>query len=223
MKRPLETSDRRKAERLDTEAKALEAQVQQRLRDMDRGHTEQLCERYRHLVPAERIQKVKDSPTIFEEHGDFERSRREAGGSEPGDGKKVVGFYLGNFESAHVDMDDPQAEKAAIHERVHQLSDPGAQEVFGKKLYEGATEDLAIKELGRQPNPELPHSYPQERVTAQELRKLCGDNAVDRAYFRGDAGELRARLDRCLGKESLKDLEDKAMSSQERAERDDGE
>jgi hypothetical protein len=225
MKRFPERLDRRKAERLDAEARALEAQLQQRLRDLDRFHTERLCERYRHLVPAERIQKVKDLPTVFEERKDFERSYEHAGGRRPPEGKRVAGFAQGTDEAAHVDMDDLQLEKTAIHERVHQLSDPRAREVLGEKLHEGVTEDLAVKELGRQPNPELPRSYPQERATAQELRKMCGDDAIDRAYFAGDTRGLRTCLEHRLGKENLTKLEDKANAAtlQDRAERDDGE
>jgi len=225
MKRPMETLDHRKAERLEAEAKALEAQVQQRLRDLDRFHTEQLCERYRHLVPADRIQKVKDLPTAFEERRDFERSYERADGRRPPEGKRVIGFSQGTNEAAHVDMDDPQLEKTAIHERMHQLSDPRAREVLGEKMHEGITEDLAIKELGRQPNPELPRSYPQERAAAQELRKMCGDDAVDRAYFAGDARELRVCLEHRLGKNNLAKLEDKVDGAalQEHAEKDDGE
>jgi hypothetical protein len=210
MKRLPERLDRRKTERLDAEAKGLEAQLQQRLRDLDRFHTERLCERYRHLVPAERIQKVKDLPTVFEERKDFERSYERADGRRPPEGKRVIGFAQGPEKPAHVDMDDLQLEKTAIHERVHQLSDPRAREVLGEKLHEGVTEDLAVKELGRQPNPELPHSYPQERATAQELRKVCGDGAVDRAYFQGDTRELRVCLERRLGKENLDTLEQTA-------------
>jgi len=210
MKRNLERWESHKAERLDAEAKALEERIQQRLRDIDRFHTERLCERYRHLVPAERIQKVKDLPTVFEERKDFERSYERADGRRPPEGKRVIGFAQGPEKPAHVDMDDLQLEKTAIHERVHQLSDPRAREVLGEKLHEGVTEDLAVKELGRQPNPELPHSYPQERATAQELRKVCGDDAVDRAYFAGDTRELRVCLERRLGKENLDTLEQTA-------------
>lgn len=225
MKRGLETLDRRKAERLDAEAKALEAQVQQRLRDLDRFHTERLCERYRHIVPADRIQKVKDLPTVFEGRKDFERSYERVDGRRPPEGKRVVGFAQGADEAAHVDIDHPHLEKTAIHERLHQLSDPRARETLGEKVHEGITEDLAIKELGRQPNPELPRSYPQERLAAQELRKMCGDDAVDRAYFAGDTRELRTCLDHRLGKENLTKLEDKmnGATPQEQAERDDGE
>ena len=192
-----------KDEGLDREAKALEAQVQQRLRDTDRFHTERLCQRYGNLVPSERIQRVKDLPTVFEDHQSFERSRLATGVPEPGQGKEVIGFYPGNFESAHVDMDDPQVEKTAIHERVHELSDPQAKQILTDRLYEGVTEDLAIRELGRQPNPELPACYPQERLGAQELRRMCGDGAVDKAYFQGDATDLRTCLDGRLGRENL--------------------
>jgi len=138
-------------------------------------------------------------------------------GRRPPEGKRVVGFAQGADEAAHVDMDDLQLEKTAIHERLHQLSDPRARETLGEKLHEG--------ELGREPNPELPQCYPQERATAQELRKMCGDDAVDRAYFAGDTRELRVCLEHRLGKDNLAKLEDKVDGAalQEHVERDDGE
>jgi len=199
----------RKDEGLDREAKAMEAQVQQRLRETDRFHTERLCQRYGDLVPAERIQRVKDLPTVFEDHGNFERSRLAAG-ARPDKGTSVIGFSQGTAEAAHVNIDDFQSEKTAIHERLHQLSDPRAAELLGRRLNEGVTEDLAIKELGRQPNPELPTCYAQERLGAQELRRMCGDGAVDNAYFRGDATDLRTCLDARLGHENLDRLKDAA-------------
>ncbi|MBM4023961.1 MAG: hypothetical protein FJ280_00920 [Planctomycetes bacterium] len=170
---------------------------------MDRLHTERLCDRYRHLVPPERVRQVKDMPVLFEDRHDFERSYREAGGANPPEGTQAVGFSLGTLEPAHVDMHDLQLEKTAIHERVHQLSDPRAREALGEKFYEGVTEDLAIKELGHQPNPELPRCYPRERAAAQELRRICGDDAVDRAYFAGDTRQLGVCLERRLGKDNL--------------------
>ena len=130
----------------------------------------------------------------------------EARVSEPGDGRTVVGFYPGHFESAHVDMDDPQAEKTAIHERLHQLSDPGAEQRLGKQWNEGITEDLAIKERGKQPNSGLPPSYPQECANAQDLRRICGDDAVNRSYLSGDCTALWKNLDRHLGRENLDKL-----------------
>jgi hypothetical protein len=208
MKHPLETPDRRKTAQgeIDAAIKEMEVPVRQRLQKLDKLHTERLCERYSHLVPAERIQKVKDLPTVFENRMNFERSRREAGVAKPNDGNEVVAFYPGNFESAHVNMDNPQAEKNAIHERVHELSDPRAVAILGERFNEGTTENLAIKELGHEPSPELPPSYPQERAAAQELQRMCGDNTVDRAIFAGDSRQLWASLDRSLGKENLDKL-----------------
>jgi hypothetical protein len=210
MKRRLERWKSRKAERLDAEAKALEERIQQRLRDIDRFHTERLCERYRHLVPPERIQKVKDLPTVFEDRKAFERSYAQADGRKPPEGHQVAGFSRYTLEPAHVDMDNPQLRKNAVHERVHQLSDPRARELLGEKVHEGITEDVAIKELGEEPNAELPRSYSQERATARKLRELCGDGAVDRAYFQGDARELRSCLEHRLGKGNLEKLKDAA-------------
>lgn len=191
---------------LDDDARSLEECIQKRLRDIDRFHTERLCDRYRHLVPPERIRQVKDLPVRFEDRRDFERSCREAQVPDPREGTQVVGFSQGALEPPHVDMDEVQLRKNAIHERVHQLSDPRAKEVLGEKFCEGVTEDLAIKELGEEPNPDLPRSYSRERAMAQKARELSGDDAVDRAYFRGDASKLRSCLERSLGEENLDKL-----------------
>jgi hypothetical protein len=207
-----EIHEQRKAD-IDAEAKALERRAQQRLRDVEHFHTERLCDRYRHLVPPERIHRVKDLSTCFEERRDFEESYREAGGAKPAEGTRVVGFSRDTLESAHVDMDEPQVRKNTIHERIHQLSDPRAKKLLGEKFYEGVTEDIAIKELGEEPNPDLPRSYPRERAMARKARELCGERAIERAYFQGDDSELRSCLERRLGKESLGKMEQAVENS----------
>lgn len=210
---------------IDAAIKEMDASARRRLQESDRFHTERLCERYRHLVPAETIRKVKDLPTIFENEKDFERSRREAGLVEPGDGRKVVGFYPRNFKSPHVNMDAPEAEETAIHERVHEISHPRADKILGTELVEGITEDLAIRELGHEPA--NPSGYAEERAAAQKLAQRFGDDTLERTLLTGDAREFYTRLDQCLGKENLgnlENLEDKATAdaSQESTENDDG-
>jgi hypothetical protein len=205
-----EVSGRADLDRLD---KQVENRLQQQLQETDRLYTERLCQRYRDLVPSERIRAVQDLPTAFEDRKHFEQSYLRATGEKPAE--NVVGFSRGPIEPAHVATDHLQMRKTIIHERLHQLSDPGASERLGRKLDEGITEDLAIKELGNEWNPELPRSYPEERVMAHKVRELCGDRAVDRAYFQGDARELRTCLDSRLGKDSLDKFENMADRSPE--------
>lgn len=207
-----EISGRADLDRLD---KQVENRLQQQLRETDQLYTERLCQRYRDLVPPETIRAMQDQPTVFEDRKHFEQSYLRADGQRPAE--DVVGFSRGPIEPAHVATDHLQMRKTIIHERLHQLSDPGAAERLGPKLDEGITEDLAIKELGSEWNPELPRSYPEERAMAHKVRELCGDRAVDRAYFQGDTRELRTCLDDHLGKGSLDKLKELADRSSEQA------
>ncbi len=206
MNHPLrETSERADVARLE---KQIDERLQQQLRETDRLYTERLCQRYRDLVPPERIQAVKDLPTVFEDRKHFEQSYLRDGDEKPPE--TVVGFSRNTLEPAHVATDHLQMRKTTIHERLHQLSEPGSDRRLGKRLNEGITEDLAIKELGQEWNPELLRSYPEERAVAHRVREVCGDTAVDRAYFQGDVRELRSCLERRLGKGNLDTLADMA-------------
>ena len=202
-----EISGRAELERLD---KQVQDQMQQQLREMDRHYTEQLYQRYRSLVPPERIHAMKDLPTVFEDRKHFEQSYLRADGMKPAE--NVVGFSQGTSEPAHVATDHLQMRKTIIHERLHQLSDPRAVEQLGRGLDEGITEDLAIDELGSEWNPELLRSYPEQRALAHNLRDLCGNDSINDAYFQGDVGKLRICLDDRLGKGSLDKLKEMADS-----------
>lgn len=217
MKRPSrEISSRADLDRLE---KQFEDRLQQQLRETDRLYTERLCQRYRDLVPPERIRAMKDLPTVFEDRKRFEQSFLRATGEKPPE--DVVGFSRKTVEPAHVATDHLQTRKTIIHERLHQLSDPAADRLLGKGMDEGITEDLTIKEMGQDWNPELPPSYPRERAAAHKLRELCGDRAVDRAYFQGDVRELRVCLNDRLGKgglDKLKDMADRPARSEPESE-----
>ena len=218
MKRPSnEISERHDVDHLE---KQIDQRVQSYCREIDREATERLCERYRDLVPAERIQAVKDLPCVFEDRKQFERSYREATNGKDAEG--VVGFSRHTLEPAHVETEHEQIRKTTIHERLHQLADPRAEQILGTKMNEGVTEDLAIREMGSEWDHELPRSYVKERALASQVREMCGDQAVDRAYFQGDTRELKACLDRNLGKKNLdrlENLKDESDAKQLAAER----
>lgn len=203
-----EISERTDVERLQRQ---IEDRLQQQLRETDRLYTDRLCQRYRELVPPERINAIKDLPTVFEDRGQFEQSYLHATGEKPAD--NVVGFAGGTDEPAHVATDHTQMRKTIIHERLHQLSEPGSAERLGKRLNEGITEDLAVKELGSEWDSSLPPSYPEERALAHKLRETCGDRAVERAYFQGDVRELRSCLEGRLGEANLHGLAEMADRS----------
>lgn len=171
---------------------------------------ERLCQRDRDLIPPERIQRVENLPTNYEARERFERSCRKDKVQLVQGADRVVGYSQGDSKPAHVDIDNPQWEKTVVHERLHQLADPSAEQQLGKRTTEGITEDLAIKEMGAKWDPELPRSYSRERALAHNVRELCGDQAVDQAYFRGDTRELRTCLDRQLREGNLDKLKNMA-------------
>jgi hypothetical protein len=145
-------------------------------------------------------------PTQFEEREAFDRSLAKAA-SKPIDGGRVLGYSRFDAEAAHVAVDHLEIPKTIAHERLHQLSDPKAPKELGRPLYEGVTEDLAIDIIGAESSQPSQRCYPVERALAKEAREIAGDDAVERAYFAGDAGELRRRLDQQLGPGGLERLQ----------------
>ena len=124
-----------------------ECHFQKYLRETDQGIVDSLSQRYRHVALPERIKALTDLPTQFEERDRFDQSLRVAGGEPPPSGR-VLGFSRYGSESAHVAVDHLQIPKTIAHERLHQLSDPYAPEILGRRLYEGMTEVLAREEIG---------------------------------------------------------------------------
>ena len=165
--------------------------------DIDRAAVDTLAEKYGHLVPEERIRAMRDLPTQFEDRKQFRASFTKAAGERPG--REVAGFSHGLDTPAHVLIENMQdVPEIVFHERTHQLSDPGAEQILGRPLYEGATEDIAFN--AAQLNPEIwpAQGYPEETRLASRLRETVGREAYEKAYFQGDATELRQNFERCL-------------------------
>ena len=119
---------------------------------------------------------------------------------------RILGYSFGASESPRVATDYLEVPHVIFHERLHTLSAPGIERELGKGLDEGITEELAIDNLGAEPLEGDWESYSRERETARELRTLCGDEAIESAYFQGDTRALRACLDRELGPQGLERL-----------------
>jgi hypothetical protein len=184
----------------------IEAGDTQKLRtyfqDVDEQTVKVLAEKYGHLVPPARLENLANQPTHFETPADFEENYRAAFGQPPE--PSLVG-YTKRGHSAHVSTEDIAGiPEAVVHERLHQLEDPRAEKILGTKLSEGITEDLAIETSGREPVIGDPVAYPEGRASAQFLRKLVGDKAVEEAYFQGNPTTLKLRLD-----EAFKDKAEK--------------
>lgn len=175
----------------------IEAADTQKLRtyfqDVDEQTVKVLAERYEHLVPPERLENMANQPTHFETPPDFEKNYRAAFGQPPEPG---LAGYTERGHPAHVSTEDMAGvPETVVHERLHQLADPQAEQILGTKLCEGITEDLAIETSGQEPGIDDPVAYREGRASAQVLRNMVGDDAVEKAYFQGETTELKARLD----------------------------
>jgi hypothetical protein len=164
--------------------------------DVDEQTVKVLAEKYGHLVPPDRLKHMANQPTQFETPENFVDNYRAAFGEQPEPG--VVGYTEAGHPS-HVSTEDMAGvPETAMHERLHQLADPRAEQILGTKLCEGITEDLAIETSGQEPEPGDPVAYPEERASAHALRNAAGNDAVEEVYFKGDPTTLKARLDGAL-------------------------
>lgn len=93
--------------------------------------------------------------------------------------------------------------RTVAHERLHQLGDPRFRGTLGSRLDEGATEHLASRISGDLAIRDLPRAYPAEGRIVQMLEAGVGDQALARAYFRGEMEPLRRAVDRQLGRGAL--------------------
>lgn len=167
--------------------------------DVDEQTVKILTEKYGHLVPPERLERMANQPTEFETPKDFVRNYRETFGERPEPG--VVG-YTQPGQPAHVSTEDMAGvPETTVHERLHQMSDEKAPEILGNQRYEGVTEDLALKAAEQEPLPGDRVAYPEERAAANSLRSRVGDVAVDEAYFKGDPTKLSEQLSSILEKD----------------------
>lgn len=85
------------------------------------------------------------------------------------------------------------------HERLHQLSHPKFSSAFGPKFNEGVTESFTRQIYTDMSLINAPKVYVTERRVADMLMARVGEEPVARAYFRGEIGALRKRLDADLG------------------------
>lgn len=163
--------------------------------DLDRAAVDTLEKRFGNLVPEERLQAMRDLPTRFDDRTGFEVSFKKETGERPEKG--VSGFCERTDGRAHISTEDTDTiPEIVMHERVHQLGDPAAERIFGDKLYEGVTEDIALDAAQLDPEHWPAQGYPEKRARAAELRQACGSDAIEKAYFQGDATAMRQNLER---------------------------
>ena len=169
--------------------------------DMDKACVDHIAEAYRHFVPEERIAAMRELPTVFENRGEFVNAYERVSETTPE--KNVSGFSRGLESKAHVSIDSlSDVSEITMHERIHQASHSDAERILGTPMYEGITQDLTIEQIEREPEPGELTGYPEERRAAHLLREVCGDPAIENAYFRGNASDLKICLDQNLGETS---------------------
>jgi len=161
--------------------------------DLDKAAVERLEELYGNSVPEETIARMKELPSSFEFGDSFEESYAEMTGENPPPG--VMGFSSGLEVPAHIRIDEFEGvPETTLHERMHQLAHPEAPRLFGRPLYEGVTENLSLSAGEVDVNAEL-QAYPNETREARRISDLCGEGAVEKAYFEGDDSDLLECVD----------------------------
>ena len=189
---------------------AQEYRLEHYFSETDRAAVNQLAERYNGLIPPERIEAVRQNDSIFTSDRElFDSVYESETGDCPEPGSKVLGYTRGAAEGPRIATDYLEVPRTIYHERLHQFSAPGIEKEIGSRLDEGITEELAIDNLGAEPLDGPGQTYPEERAAAREIRELCGDEAVEKAYFQGDTQALRACLDRELGPQGLERLRER--------------
>jgi hypothetical protein len=177
------------------------------LTDMDKVAVEAIGERFGSFIPADRLKKVPDIASKFESSHELRKAYREETGHKASD--RLAGFTTADSPAQISVTNMSCVPETILHERIHQLASPDAKRLFGDKLYEGMTQDLAIEVLGQEPQAGDLTGYPVERDRAHNVRKLLGTEAVCRAYFQGDAKALQTAIDRVMRERPLAGSQDK--------------
>lgn len=196
-------TERRMEEQLE---QGYQHQMEKYLRETDHAAVEHLAEKFQDRVPPERIEAMRELPTSYEDRETFERNYLQENGQPTEPNEYLLGYSKGIERPAHVATDNLEFTRTTYHERLHQLSHPGIEQELGTRLDEGITEEFAVETAGTTSIQEGYESYPRERAIAHELREMCGDDAIEKAYFEGDTCELRQCLDRNLGAGGLERL-----------------
>jgi hypothetical protein len=167
-------------------------------RDMDKAVVDHLAKVFQGKVPPERMSAMRNLPTRFETHVDFAANYEKTTGKKLEQG--TAGYSQHLEAPAHVDVQSLDGvPEDLLHERIHQLSHPGSERILGRSKNEGITQLFTLEQLGRMPEPGELTGWPEERRSAQLLQEVCGKDAIEKAYFQGDAKELQSRLEHHLG------------------------
>ncbi len=186
-------------------------QVERNFRELDGEAIDRISEKYGHIIGPDRIRAMKDLPSVLES----QESLEHAFGASSVDQGTVLGFSRGLESPAHILREQPEVNVTLHHERMHQAAHPNARAELGEQLDEGMTEKFALDTLSiRESELALP-AYSRELEVARALDVECGTDAAEKAYFEGDANELRTCLEEKLGRGALDQLKHKLQELDE--------
>lgn len=171
------------------------------LREVDQGTLKKIEQRFGEHIPAGRLKEARAVPTTFLSHDQYQ-ARLKAVYPElsAAEREQVVGDFL---KRPFADRNQVLLSRTVAHERLHQLRDPRFRGTLGRRLDEGATEHLASRISGDLGIRDLPKAYPAEGRIVAMMEARVGEQALARAYFRGETEPLRQALDRQLGRGAL--------------------
>ena len=219
----------RETEKFDQEAWARHRLEQ----DLDNKAIDRLQIRHGQWIPPERVADARKEAATFQEKSDFEAELAER---EPGKTKEEIERTAG-----YMDGDDVRVKRnietpgTLVHERLHTLSHPEAKKALGGHLYEGMTEDLALRETdfntklhswerrtdGTYEIKPPPEYYPENRETLNLIQARVPESALMEAYFQGNDKRLEAFIDHDCGdgtwKETKKLLEEAEKNGDRKA------
>jgi hypothetical protein len=175
--------------------------VDRHFREYDRKLVDDIDRKFGRYIPRSRMGILRQGPIRYFDHNDYVKHLREKG-IEPTDKRRRIVGYVENGV-IYVDRDHNGRGRTLAHERLHQASDRLYHAMLGERIYEGTTEHFASRL-----SPDLhianePQRYPEERRIVDMLSARVGDDALAKAYFRGDWIGLRSQIDAQLGEGAL--------------------
>lgn len=180
-----------------------------RFEKADRDALRQVERRFGAEIPQNRLEEARRRPVRFECHRHYMEHLRSDGVALQAD-EQVLGDYHPASKEIYVDAEQRGLLKTLAHERLHQMSDNRFRALLGKNLDEGMTEYLAEQAVGGRESwdslPEQARVYPRQKRMIEQLAARFGDDALKKAYLRGDWQGLRTRVNRELGDGALEQL-----------------
>jgi hypothetical protein len=145
---------------------------------------------------------------------DHERYQMELDRAYPSMSESERAVVIGDLRNGIpvIDRNQPTVAITAAHERLHQLASPEFRTRWGQSLDEGTTGLLSKRLMGDLFTVDCQDGYLNHEELVQMMGARVGEDALLRAYFRGDDSKLVSILDHDLGAEATARLRDKLRS-----------